>query len=56
MDLGLEDRRKEKSVGQGGAAAGDREARGGAGTGRRAAAGGCREARVQEGREACSGC
>jgi hypothetical protein len=27
MDLGLEDRRKEKSAGQGGAAAGDREAR-----------------------------
>jgi hypothetical protein len=27
MDLGLEDRRKEESAGQGGAAAGDREAR-----------------------------
>ena len=27
MDLGLEDQRKEESAGQGGAAAGDREAR-----------------------------
>ena len=31
MDLGLEDQRKEESTGQGGAAAGDREARGGSG-------------------------
>ena len=28
MDLGLEDRRKEETAGQGGAAVGDREARG----------------------------
>jgi hypothetical protein len=39
MDLGLEDRRKEESADQGGAAAGDREARGGAGIGRRAVGG-----------------
>jgi hypothetical protein len=49
MDLGLEDRRKEESTGQGGATARDREARGGAGTGRRSATVGERVARGQGG-------
>ena len=42
MDLGLEDRRKEESAGQGGAQR--------RGTGRRKAAAGGREAREQDGR------